>query len=103
MFHKYLVKIHEHENQNETLNRNYFASVCMLGWAKPDLWGLGGESLCNVASLHYAEMILRCTMTLLEGPKDSVLPNLVYVCTFKMILVFISKSLTGYLIAKCVK
>ena len=44
MFHKYLVKIHEHENQNETLNRNYFASVCMLGWAKPDLWGLGGES-----------------------------------------------------------
>ena len=44
MFHKYLVKIHEHEYQNDTLNRNYFASVCMLGWAKPDLWGLGGES-----------------------------------------------------------
>ena len=29
-----------------------------LGWAKPDLWGLGGESWCIVGSLHYAKMIL---------------------------------------------
>ena len=57
MFHKYH-KIHEHENQNDTLNRNYFASVCMLGWAKPDLWGLGGESWCILGNLHYAKMIL---------------------------------------------
>ena len=29
-----------------------------LGWAKPDLWGLGGESWYMVGNLHYAKMIL---------------------------------------------
>ena len=34
--------------------------VCILCWTKPDLWGLGGESCCIVASLHYAKMIPQC-------------------------------------------
>ena len=28
-----------------------------LGWAKPDLWGLGGESWCILGSHHYAKII----------------------------------------------
>jgi hypothetical protein len=32
--------------------------VFRFGWAKPDLWGLGGESWCIVGSLHYDKMIL---------------------------------------------
>ena len=35
-----------------------FFETPTLIWAKPDLWGLGGESWCMVGSLHYAKMIL---------------------------------------------
>ena len=43
-----------------------------LGWAKPDLWGLGGDRRVMV----HSEGFLRCTMTFLQGLKDPVLPNL---------------------------
>ena len=32
-------------DENSKFNTNLKVQVvCMLGWAKPDLWGLGGES-----------------------------------------------------------
>ena len=45
-----------------------------LGLAKQDLWGLGavGESFWQKESL------LQYTITLLQGPKDLVLPTLAY-------------------------
>ena len=56
-------------------------NVHTLGWAKPDLWGLRGESWCIIGSFWHSEGLLRCTMTLLQGPKDPVLPNLTYTLT----------------------
>ena len=46
-----------------------------LGLAKQDLWSLGavGESFWQKESL------LQYTITLLQGPKDPVLPTLMYV------------------------
>jgi len=56
-------------------------NVHTLGWAKPDLWGLRGESWYIVGSFWHSEGLLCCTMTLLQGPKDPVLPNLTYTLT----------------------
>ena len=59
-----------------------------LGLAKRDLWGLGAESWFVLASLPFAQRspghkdsLLQQIMTLLQGPKDPVLPSLMYVHT----------------------
>ena len=57
-----------------------------LGLAKRDLWGLGAESWIVVARYAFAKIggsfwqkhnLLKQTMTLLQGPKDPVLPTLI--------------------------
>ena len=68
-------------------------SAHTLGWAKQDLWGIGAVISCIVTSFSFAKMILplgdhfgkrtaglQYTMTLLQGPKDPVLPTLLYIC-----------------------
>ena len=67
--------------------------IFTLGWAKPDLRGLGGESWCQLhsrkpslcqndphsgGSFWHSEGLIRCTMTLLQGPQRSgcAQPNL---------------------------
>ena len=35
-------------------------------------------------SIWHSEGLLRCAMTLLQGPKDPVLPNLMYICILKL-------------------
>ena len=62
-----------------TLHTSPRMEIPLLGWAKPDLWGLGGESWCIVGSLHYAKMI----------PQGFAQPNLQTICGLETLQVYI--------------
>ena len=70
--------------------------VCTLGWVKKNLWGLGVGSyyivvrfpllkgfshLCIGGPFWQKGSLLEYTMTLLQGPKDPVLPTLIQFCS----------------------